>query len=87
VKVNDAFSSNSALALRNAARAGIGIALVPRYSVAADLADGGLVALLPRHRVAQRPLLVVYPRSATVPPKVQVFVDFLRGWVAQREIN
>src|SRR5581483_10313746 len=44
VKVNDAFSSNSALALRKAARAGLGIALVPRYCVADDLANGALVA-------------------------------------------
>jgi len=87
VKVNDTFSSNSALALRKAARAGIGIALVPRYSVADDLADGSLVALLQRHRVAQRPLLVVHPRATSVPPKVQVFVDFLRGWVAKRSVN
>jgi len=87
VKVNGAFASNSALALRKAARAGLGIALVPRYSVAEDLTEGALVTLLPRHRVAARPLLAVHPRAATVPPKVQVFVDFLRGWVASRAIN
>ena len=45
------------------------------------------VTLLPRHRVAARPLLAVHPRAATVPPKVQALVDFLRGWVAQRAIN
>lgn len=87
VKVNGTFASNSALALRKAARAGLGIAMVPRYSVSEDLASGALVSLLPRHRVAQRPLLVVHPRAATVPPKVQVFVDFLREWIAGRAIN
>lgn len=87
VRVNGTFASNSALALRKAARAGLGIVMVPRYSVSEDLASGALVTLLPRHRVAQRPLLVVHPRAATVPPKVQVFVDFLRGWIAGRAIN
>jgi DNA-binding transcriptional LysR family regulator len=87
VKVKDAFSSNSALALRKAARAGLGIALVPRYSVAEDLADGSLVTLLPRYRAAARPLLIAHPRAGTVPPKVQAFVDFMRGWVAERAIN
>jgi DNA-binding transcriptional LysR family regulator len=87
VKVKDGFASNSALALRKAARAGLGIALVPRYSVAEDLTDGALVTLLPRHRVAARPLLAVHPRATTVPPKVQVLVDFLRDWVARRAIN
>jgi DNA-binding transcriptional LysR family regulator len=87
VKVNGTFASNSALALRKAARGGLGVAMVPRYSVSEDLASGALVSLLPRHRVAQRPLLVVHPRAATVPPKVQVFVDFLRTWMAGRAIN
>jgi DNA-binding transcriptional LysR family regulator len=87
VKVNGAFFSNSALALRKAALAGLGIALLPRYSVADDLAVGALVSLLPRHRVAQRPLLAVYPRASVVPQKVELFVDFLTGWIGAHEIN
>jgi DNA-binding transcriptional LysR family regulator len=87
VKANPVFSSNSALALRKAAVAGLGIALVPRYSVAEDLASGALVPLLPRYRVAARPLLAAYPRTTTVPQKVRVFVDFLRDWCATHEVN
>ncbi len=87
VKVNGSFFSNSALALRKAALAGLGIALLPRYSVADDLAAGTLVTLFPRHRIAQRPLLAVYPRAEVIPKKVQVFVDFLSTWTATREIN
>jgi DNA-binding transcriptional LysR family regulator len=87
VKVNPAFSSNSALALRKAAVAGLGIALVPRYSVAEDLASGARVPLLPRYRVAARPLLAAYPRTNTVPQKVRVFVDFLRDWCATHSVN
>jgi DNA-binding transcriptional LysR family regulator len=87
VRVNGAFSSNSALALRRAAVAGLGIALLPRYSVAAELAEGTLVPLLPRYRVPARPLLAVYPRTAVVPQKVQVFIEFLRDWIAARDIN
>ncbi len=86
-KVNATFFSNSALVLRKAALAGLGIALVPRYSVAADLASGALLPLLPRYRVAARPLLAVYPRTKSVPQKVAVFVDFLRGWIATRDVN
>jgi DNA-binding transcriptional LysR family regulator len=86
-KVNGTFFSNSALALRKAALAGLGITLVPRYSVAEDLASGALVALLPRYRIAPRPLFAIYPRAASVPQKVQVFVDYLRDWVARRDVN
>src|SRR5262249_16940027 len=87
VKVDGSFFSNSALALRKAALAGLGIALLPRYSVADDLAAGALVTLLPRHKVAQRPLLAVYPRASVVPQKVEAFVDFLTNWVKTHEIN
>jgi DNA-binding transcriptional LysR family regulator len=87
VKVSSVFASNSALALRKAALAGLGITLVPRYSVADDLSAGLLVALLPRHKIAPRPLFAVHPRAASAPQKVQVLVDFLRDWVAARDVN
>jgi len=86
-KVSSVFASNSALALRKAALAGLGVTMVPRYSVAEDLGAGLLVALLPRHRIAPRPLFAVHPRAASVPQKVQVLVDFLRDWVAARDVN
>ena len=87
VKVTGTFFSNSALALRKAALAGLGIAMVPRYSVADDLAAGMLVPVVPRYKVAARPLIAVYPRAAVVPQKVQVFVDFMREWAERRDIN
>lgn len=87
VKVNGAFFSNSAIALRKAAVAGLGITHVPRYSVADDLSNGTLVPLLSRYRCAPRPLLAVYPRAAAVPQKVQVFVDFLRAWIETHDVN
>ena len=87
VKVNGTFASNSALALRKAARAGLGIALVPRYVIADDLASGELVKVLPRYQPPQRPLFAVYPRGASVPRRVRLFIDFLRDWIAGQDIN
>jgi DNA-binding transcriptional LysR family regulator len=87
VKVEGSFFSNSALALRKAALAGLGIALLPRYSVADDLAAGGLVVVLPRHKISQRPLLAVYPRATLVPQKVGMFVDFLSTWIDTHDVN
>jgi DNA-binding transcriptional LysR family regulator len=86
-KVTGTFFSNSALALRKAACAGLGIAMVPRYSVADDLSDGTLVNLLPRYKIAQRPLLAIYPQAAVIPRKVQVFVDFLVNWMASQDVE
>jgi DNA-binding transcriptional LysR family regulator len=87
IKVKGAFMSNSALALRKAALAHLGVALVPRYVVADDLGSGRLVAVMPRYRAVARPLLAVYPRAASVPQKVRVFVDFLKEWFAARNVN
>lgn len=86
VKVDGAFFSNSALALRKAALAGLGVALLPAYSVADDLAAGLLVSLLPRFKVARRPLLAAFPRADTIPQKIELFVDFLTEWIAARDL-
>lgn len=87
VKVAGTFFSNSALTLRKAALVGLGIAMVPRYSVVGDIASGQLAIVLPRYRVAPRPLFAVYPRAAIVPQKVQIFVDFMKEWTERRDIN
>jgi DNA-binding transcriptional LysR family regulator len=87
IKVRGAFFSNSAWTLRNAAVAGLGITLVPRYCVAADLDAGALVPVLPRYRVSPRPLLAVYPRAPVIPRKVLALVDFLKAWMAEQDFN
>jgi DNA-binding transcriptional LysR family regulator len=87
IKVVGAFMSNSALALRKAALADQGIALVPRYAVAEELASGELVSVLPRYRTTARPLLAVYPRTPVVPQKVRMFIDFLKDWFGARNVN
>lgn len=87
IKVAGAFMSNSALALRKAALASLGIALVPRYAVADDLSSGLLTAVLPRYKTTARPLLAVYPRTPAVPQKVRIFIDFLKDWFAARNVN
>jgi DNA-binding transcriptional LysR family regulator len=86
-KVAGLFFSNSALALRKAALAGLGITLVPRYTVVDELASGALVNVLPRYKPPSRPLVAVFPRVPVVPTKVQVFVDFLIKWFAERDVS
>src|SRR5262245_1327497 len=69
VRVDGPFHSNSALALRKAALAGLGIALAPEYCIAADLTAGTLVDVLPQCR-AKRPVMALYARSPHIPQKV-----------------
>jgi DNA-binding transcriptional LysR family regulator len=84
VDIGGPFFSNSAVALRKAALAGIGIAMLPGYCVRDDLAAGALVRVLPDFRPPARPILAVRPRSAYVTEKVKLFVDFLARWFRPR---
>jgi len=80
VKIAGAFSSNSALVLRKAALAGLGIAYLPLYCIDEDLKSGALRQLLPRYSPPERPIYVVYPPASRVPERVRTFVDFLADW-------
>ena len=86
VKVRGVFFSNSAAALAKAAVSGLGIALLPHYAVAEGLASGALMRVLPRYRVAPRPLLAVYMQERSEPLKIRAFVDFMQNWIAERDL-
>lgn len=73
--------SNHALALRDACRAGAGIALLPQFIVAADLASGALVPVLPGWTADAQHIYAVYPSHRFIPAKVRAFVDFLQDEV------
>jgi DNA-binding transcriptional LysR family regulator len=87
VRVNGAMYSNSALALRKASLAGLGVALVPRYAVAEDLASGALISLLNRFRVPSRMLFAIYPEPEITSAKLRVFIDYLTKWMVTRGIG
>jgi DNA-binding transcriptional LysR family regulator len=80
VKIIGGFSSNSALVLRKAALAGLGVGYLPLYCIEDDLKNGALLRLLPKYSPPQRPIYVVYPPAVRVPERVRTFVDFLATW-------
>jgi DNA-binding transcriptional LysR family regulator len=65
----------------------LGVTMVPRYVVADALASGELVPVLPRYRVKARPLIAIHPQAPVTPRKVQVFIDFLRQWMAGQDFQ
>jgi DNA-binding transcriptional LysR family regulator len=79
IRVDGSFDSNSALALRKAAVAGLGIALLPEEYIAAELASGTLLRILPQHEV-RRPVTALFARSPHIPQKVRLLVSFLVQW-------
>lgn len=64
--------------LYEACVAGLGIARLAEFRVAADIRSGRLVPLLAdHHRAEPLPIHAVYPHRRHLSPKVRAFVDFL----------
>jgi DNA-binding transcriptional LysR family regulator len=78
VPVNGRLLLSNSLAVRDAALAGAGVALLPSFYVSDELASGRLVALLPRFKPSALSVYAVYPKARHLTPKVRVFVEHLR---------
>jgi DNA-binding transcriptional LysR family regulator len=74
-----AITVNSSDSFAAACRAGLGIVQIPRIGIAADLASGSLVELLPRHRAQALPVFLVHPYGRDVPRRVRVVLDWLES--------
>lgn len=71
--------SNNGDVLRDAAVAGMGIALLPTFIAGSAVRSGDLRAILPDHVPPASAISAIYPASRHLPSKVRVFVDFLRS--------
>jgi DNA-binding transcriptional LysR family regulator len=81
VRVAGPFSANNSEALRDAAAAGLGIALLPDFSAQSGLQTGKLVKVLPAWEPVEsfgEHLYAVRPYAAHVPRSVAAFVEFLK---------
>lgn len=73
-------TSDSTVFLREAALAGSGIALLPRWVVAGDLASGALRPVLEDFEHMEMAVYAVRPQSRLVPAKVTAFLDHLSAY-------
>jgi DNA-binding transcriptional LysR family regulator len=80
LNVRGAFDADDGQVLTDWALAGAGIANRPRYEVAAHLASGALVALLPGTPPLPSRFACLYPHRRLQDPKVQVFIS----WMVER---
>jgi len=76
VSVSPALSANNSLLLRELALNDIGIAPIAHYVIAASLADGSLVRVLPEWILGTLEISAVYLSSKNMSPKVRAFIDF-----------
>jgi DNA-binding transcriptional LysR family regulator len=68
---------NATLAVREAALAGAGLAVLPDYAVADDLMAGRLIAVLPQWTLPSGDIHAVFPTARYRPAKVRAFIDIL----------
>ncbi|WP_137131775.1 LysR family transcriptional regulator [Rhizobium sp. FY34] len=80
VPVSGSIEVNSPQATLRAARAGLGVAMVPDFIVLPYIQSGALVALFDDYVMKDRGIYAVYPHRRYLPAKVRSFVDFLSLW-------
>ena len=77
VQVAGRFTGNTALALRKATLAGLGIALLPPAMARIDLQAGLLVPVLPQYQRTSPGLSVLYPSRRHLPLAVSAFIGLV----------
>lgn len=80
VAVTPVIEVNSPEVAKRAALAGLGITMVPEFSVEDEIRDGQLVSILEDRFPSGSGVYAVYPHRRHVPAKVRVFVDFMAKW-------
>ncbi len=80
------FDSDDGGAVREAVLAGAGIGYLPYYAVAAALADGRLVRVLPALDHPTMPVHVLHAYGRQLPVRARVFIDFLAEKMARVDI-
>src|SRR5690606_30943113 len=78
---------NSPVAAMQAAIAGLGFAMLPRYLAESHVAGGGLVAVLTSSMPDGPALSAVYPHRRHLAGKVRGLIDYLIEWFAEHPLR
>lgn len=77
MSVNFKMRANNSVALAGAVAAGVGIALLPTYVVAGQIADGTLQHILPDWKGQESSVFAQFLGGRHMLPKIRVFIDHL----------
>lgn len=72
-------SVNSGQAVRMAAKAGMGVAMLPEALVARDFEEGALVRILADWHLPEQPMALIYHRDRYRPQRLTAFINFVRA--------
>lgn len=82
--VSGSFRANHGGAMRAAAVAGVGLAVLPTFLIEDELAEGSLVTVLDDYELPAIDIYAVHPPGPHVPPKVRAFIDFMAAQLCGR---
>jgi DNA-binding transcriptional LysR family regulator len=85
VNVNGPIEVNSPQATVRAAKAGLGIAIVPDFIAKPYIDSGALISLFDDAVTRDRGIYAVYPHRRYLPAKVRSLVDFLSNWFRKQQ--
>lgn len=96
VPIHSRMISNNGALLRDAALAGMGVAIRSSFTLEDDLTSGRLVQLLKGHHLGQTSVMMVYPSRRLMSWKTRSFIDFMAAqfprpecdpWLADAEVT
>jgi DNA-binding transcriptional LysR family regulator len=79
IKIQPRFVTDNMFALRNAALAGMGLAVLSTWAVREDLEAGRLVRVLPQWQAESLPIYLAYPQARFYPARLRRFVEMVRA--------
>jgi DNA-binding transcriptional LysR family regulator len=74
--------SEGVTSLHEAARMGLGVAVLPEWLIGEDLVLGRLVRVLPKWHADDLPAHIVFPVQRHLPRRVRTFIDFAVSYMA-----
>ncbi len=79
IRIQGNLCSNNGEVLRDAAIAGLGIAILPDFLVGESLRQGTLQTILPNYQAPEISIWILHPASRHLSAKVRIFAEFLQA--------
>jgi DNA-binding transcriptional LysR family regulator len=83
LRISPVLISEGVTSIREAVRAGLGLALLPDWLIREDLLTGQLVRVLPRWNARKLPVHIVYAGHRLLPTRVRAFIDFALSYMTK----
>jgi DNA-binding transcriptional LysR family regulator len=76
LQIEPVMISEGVTSMREAARMGLGMAILPEWLIEEDLVSGRLVRILPKWQAKSLAAQIVYPVQRRLPLRVQAFIEY-----------